>query len=93
MKTQPNPNQFWPVIDRQRRHIRTAGDTTVIPFDVIGILACTALILFGTEATFGITNWVTIPAGVAAWGWAIERCDNAAIHYAHNRLDEPQDQP
>ncbi len=80
----------WPVIDRHHRHIRTPDGWTVIPFHVIHTLACIAVVLFGVEATFGITNWITIPTVIAALLWAVERCDHAAITHRHT---DHQDQP
>ncbi|MEM9656360.1 MAG: hypothetical protein AAGA65_30050 [Actinomycetota bacterium] len=84
------PDPIWPVIDRHHRHVRTPDGWTVIPFYVISTLACGAAVLLGVEATFGITNWITIPTGVAALLWAVERCDHASINHRHNQDHEDQ---
>lgn len=89
-----SPNSAWPVIDRQRRHIRTPDGWTVIPFYVISALTCVAALLFGVEVTFGLTNWVTIPTGLVALLWAVERCDHASItHRFEQNHPDHEDQP
>ncbi len=81
----------WPIYDRQRRHIRTPSGS-FIPFHVIQRVGSIAAILIGVEATFGITNWVSIPVAIATFGWAIEQVDSATTHTRSNeyfrQLDE-----
>lgn len=89
-----NPEPFWPVIDRHYRHVRSPDGWTVIPFHVIRILICIAAVLVGVEATFGVTNWVTIPAVVVAIGWSIDQCDRAAItHRIRQTHRDHEDRP
>ncbi len=70
-------------IDRDRCYLRTPGDT-VIPFAVIGIAICMFAVLAGLELTFGITNWISIPAAVLTVGWAGDQIDAATIWHSAN---------
>jgi Flp pilus assembly protein TadB len=89
-----HPNSPWPRVDREQRHIRTADGWTVIPFSVISALACVAVVVVGIEATFGLTNWITIPTVIAAAIWAVERCDHAStIHRFEQNQPDHEDQP
>ncbi len=54
----------WPILDRERRHIRTPAGS-FIPFYVLQRVGSIAALLIGIEVTFGITNWVTIPTVIA----------------------------
>ncbi len=93
----PSETPDWPIIiDRQHRHIRTDTGSTVIPFDLIGLMASIAAVLIGLETTFGITNWASIPVCILAIGWAIERIDHASVRHQHRNdstRDEDNNQP
>lgn len=71
-----------PVVDRNRRHLRTALGT-VIPFSVLRTVGAIALIVFGLEVTFGLTNWITIPVALLTFGWVLEAVDTASIRHDH----------
>ncbi len=73
----------WPIYDRERRHIRTPAGS-FIPFFVIHRVGAIAALLIGIEATFGITNWVTIPVALATFAWAGELVDRFTAHIRAN---------
>lgn len=92
MNTPPETTDWPIIIDRHHRHIRTDTGRTVVPFDVIAGLVCIAALLIGVEATFGITNWVTIPTAILAIGWAIERIDHAGVHHQYHHCNTRPDE-
>lgn len=83
----------WPILDRQRRHIRTPAGS-FIPFFVAQRVGMIAALLIGIETTFGITNWVSLPVGVFTLLWAGEIVDRATSHVRANeyfrRLEEKE---
>lgn len=81
-----------PIVDRRRRHLRTALGT-VIPFAVIRTVGAIACIVLGLEATFGLTNWITIPVALLTFGWAIEAADTATIRHDHAATDDHNGTP
>jgi len=81
---------LWPVIDHRLGHIRTPLGT-VIPFSVIRTVAAIVTVVLGLEVTFGLTNWITVPALVLTLGWAIQATDEASIHHAHSTVPDDLD--
>lgn len=89
----------WPILDRERKHIRTPAGS-FIPFFVLRRVGAIAALLIGIEATFGITNWVSIPVGLATLAWAGEITDRATSQIRANEYfrrlaaeDDPSNEP
>lgn len=78
-----NPlHQILPTINWQHRHPRTP-EGTIVPFAVISITASVLAIAAALEATFGITNWISIPVALAVLAWAGDQTDIATITHDH----------
>ncbi len=74
---------LWPEVDHRLGHVRTPLGT-VIPFPVIRTFVAIVTVVLGLEITFGLTNWITIPAFVLAAAWALHACDEASVRYVHD---------
>ncbi|MEM9652488.1 MAG: hypothetical protein AAGA65_10350 [Actinomycetota bacterium] len=81
---------FWPEVDARLGHVRTPLGT-VIPFPVIRTVVAIVAVVLGLEVTFGLTNWITIPAFVLTGAWALHACDEASVRYAHDIVPEDLD--
>ena len=80
--TDPDWRTILPTVDRDRRHVRTP-DGNIVPFAVIGITVSVLAVIAAVEATFGITNWISIPAALLTIGRAGDQIDIATITHDH----------
>ncbi len=76
----------WPLLDFQRRHVRTLGGS-FIPFYVLETVALVVTVVVAIEATFGLSNWLSIPACIFAVAWAIEAVDIATVAIRSDEYD------
>lgn len=94
MTNQSNPRRpelsVWPAIDRHYGHLRTPFGT-VVPFAVIRTFSAVVAALIGVEVTFGLTNWITIPAFLIAACWAGLEIEEATIRYDHRPKPDAPD--
>jgi hypothetical protein len=85
------PTRIWPTIHRDAGYIRTPSGN-IIPFAIAGITLNILALIAGVEITFGITNWISIPAALATLVWAGMEIDEATIRHDHDQANEG-DQP
>lgn len=82
----PRLVDLLPTIDRDQGHVRTPGGN-IIPFAVAVITVGLLAVIAALEATFGISNWVSIPAALLTIGWAGTEIDEATIRHDHREED------
>lgn len=80
MSVHPNADRppDWPVLDRRRQHIRSPIGT-IIPLAVLRPAAAIVVVLIGLKLTFGLTNWIFVPAFLLTCSWVGRMVETATI--------------